>query len=60
MVAINQMWATASQEERRAFHNVCCLNSWAKDDLKLTTGLNHRIQAALNALEVPQQQSLAE
>ena len=60
MVTINQVWATTTLEERRAFHNVCCLNSRAPDDLKLMAGLTERVQAALKALEASSTQAFAE
>jgi hypothetical protein len=60
MVTVNSVWATTTLEERRAFHNVCCLNSRTPEDLKLVAGLNGRIQAALNALEASSSQAFAE
>ena len=47
MRTVNAVWATATREEKEAFHNVTCNNSEEYKDVTLFTGLCGRIQEAL-------------
>jgi len=48
MVAIFAVWETTTPEERKAFHDVCCLNSQQPHDMALMQGLVLRIQLAIH------------
>lgn len=50
MLAVMEVWAKTSREEREAFHRCTCLNSRASADLALVTALVDRFGAAVKAL----------
>jgi hypothetical protein len=48
MMAANRVWANATIEERKAFHNVTCLNSRDRKDLELAYKLTEAIKKSLD------------
>lgn len=50
MRAILSVWDTATPDEKRAFHDVCCNNSRVAEDLGLVDGLRQRMQEAITAM----------
>jgi hypothetical protein len=49
MIAINRVWESTTLEERKAFHDVCCLNSRNHADLAHVNQIVTRVKAAQNA-----------
>lgn len=46
MKVVMRVWAATTLAERKAFHNVCCLNSREQGDMKVMAELSARISAA--------------
>lgn len=49
MQAVNTVWEKTTEAERRAFHDVCCVNSRAPQDIMLAGLVQQRILQALQA-----------